>query len=109
MQQTMFAHLWRYWIRGSLGMDRSTGASRKNLDTISDNAANAGFVLGREHHTVDAFDLRRVGAIVTKDGQVEETGLGAGVLNDPIESVVWLARVWQSMAADKGRACHSVR
>ena len=24
--------------------------------------------------------------------EVEETGLGAGVLNDPVESVVWLAR-----------------
>ena len=37
-------------------------------------------------------DLRWVGAIVARDGAVEETGLGAGVLNDPVESVVWLAR-----------------
>ena len=73
-------------------MDKSTGASRKIFDTISDNAANAGFVLGHAHHQVDAFDLRRVGAIVARDGEVEETGLGAGVLNDPVESVVWLAR-----------------
>ena len=73
-------------------VDRKTGAIRKIFDTISDNAANAGFVLGNEHHQVDTFDLRRVGAIVTRDGEVEETGLGAGVLNDPVESVVWLAR-----------------
>ena len=73
-------------------VDRSTGASRKIYDTISDNAANAGFVLGKERHKVDEFDLRHVGAIVYRDGQVEETGLGAGVLNDPVESVVWLAK-----------------
>ncbi|MEO0381217.1 MAG: 2-oxo-hepta-3-ene-1,7-dioic acid hydratase, partial [Pseudomonadota bacterium] len=37
-------------------------------------------------------NLRWVGAIVSVNGVVEETGLGAGVLNDPVESVVWLAR-----------------
>ena len=72
--------------------DKRTGASRKIFDTISDNAANAGFVLGLERHEIDAFDLRRVGAVVFRNSQVEETGLGAGVLNDPVASVVWLAR-----------------
>lgn len=72
--------------------DPATGSARNVLDTISDNAANAGLVLGRERHALDAFDLRWVGAIVRRDGAVEETGLGAGVLDDPVESVVWLAR-----------------
>ncbi|MBM1634584.1 2-oxo-hepta-3-ene-1,7-dioic acid hydratase [Sulfitobacter mediterraneus] len=72
--------------------DPETGQSRKIFDTISDNAANAGVVLGAERHAVDAFDLRWVGAITSRNGEVEETGLGAGVLNDPVESVVWLAR-----------------
>lgn len=72
--------------------DPETGQTRKIFDTISDNAANAGVVLGAERHAVEAFDLRWVGAIVTRNGEVEETGLGAGVLNDPVESVVWLAR-----------------
>ncbi|MDG1431053.1 MAG: 2-oxo-hepta-3-ene-1,7-dioic acid hydratase, partial [Paracoccaceae bacterium] len=27
-----------------------------------------------------------------RNGEVEETGLGAGVLNDPVESVLWLAQ-----------------
>jgi 2-oxo-hept-3-ene-1,7-dioate hydratase len=70
--------------------DKATGETRKIFDTISDNAANAGFVLSEKHHAPDAFDLRRVGVIVTRNGQVEETGLGAGVLNDPIQSVIWL-------------------
>ncbi len=73
-------------------VDAETGEARKIYDTISDNAANAGVVLGAERHAPEAVDLRWVGAIVSRDGEVEETGLGAGVLNDPVESVVWLAR-----------------
>ena len=72
--------------------DAETGAVRKVYDTISDNAANAGVVLGPQKHAIDDFDLRWVGAITSRNGEVEETGLGAGVLNDPVESVVWLAR-----------------
>ena len=71
--------------------DPETGATRKVHDTISDNAANAGVVLGTARHPAD-IDLRWIGAIVSRNGEVEETGLGAGVLNDPVESVVWLAR-----------------
>lgn len=72
--------------------DAATEKPRTIFDTISDNAANAGVVLGDQRHGIGAFDLRWVGAIVTRNGTVEETGLGAGVLNDPVESVVWLAR-----------------
>ncbi|MBL4811594.1 MAG: 2-oxo-hepta-3-ene-1,7-dioic acid hydratase [Rhodobacteraceae bacterium] len=73
-------------------VDRATGQGRSVIDTIADNAANAGIVLGAQRHRVDTFDLRWVGAIVRRNGGVEETGLGAGVLDDPVESVVWLAR-----------------
>ncbi|MEL7114911.1 MAG: 2-oxo-hepta-3-ene-1,7-dioic acid hydratase [Pseudomonadota bacterium] len=66
-----------------------TGAIRKIVDTIADNAANAGIVMG-EAHPADA-DLRWVGAIVSRDGAVEETGLGAGVLDDPALAVAWLS------------------
>jgi len=72
--------------------DAETGQARKVFDTIADNAANAGLVLGAEKHDPHACDLRWTGAIVTRNDVVEETGLGAGVLNDPVESVVWLAR-----------------
>ncbi len=79
--------------------DPDTGATRKVYDTISDNAANAGVVLGDTRHPAD-IDLRWIGAIVSRNSEVEETGLGAGVLNDPVESVVWLAR----RMADYGQA-----
>ena len=75
-----------------LRKDPATGKARIITDTISDNAANAGVVLGAEKHAIDVHDLRWVGAITARNGEVEETGLGAGVLNDPVESVVWLAR-----------------
>ena len=67
------------------------GRTRTVLDTISDNAANAGVILGQQRHKVDAFDLRWIGAIVTRNGEVEETGLGAGILGDPLLSMAWLA------------------
>jgi 2-oxo-hept-3-ene-1,7-dioate hydratase len=73
-------------------LDPETGKARTVFDTISDNAANAGIVLGTERHAIDEFDLRWVGALTFRNGEIEETGLGAGVLNDPVESVVWLAR-----------------
>ena len=73
-------------------VDAATQKTRTVYDTISDNAANAGVVLGPQRHDIAAFDLRWVGAITSRNGAVEETGLGAGVLNDPIESVVWLAQ-----------------
>ena len=75
-----------------LRVDPETGKTRSVFDTISDNAANAGIVLGPQKHAVDAFDLRWVGAITSRNGEVEETGLGAGVLNDPVQSVMWLAQ-----------------
>ena len=75
-----------------LRADPDTGETRKVYDTISDNAANAGIVLGEKKHAFSDFDLRWVGAICSRNGEVEETGLGAGVLNDPVTSMVWLAR-----------------
>jgi len=70
--------------------DPHSGALRRVTDTISDNAANAGLVLGAARHAVGAHDLRRVGVIVKRDGVVEETGLGAGVLDDPVTGILWL-------------------
>jgi 2-oxo-hept-3-ene-1,7-dioate hydratase len=74
-----------------LRVDPITKKARTVFDTISDNAANAGIVLGSQRHKPEAFDLRWVGAIVKRDGEVEETGLGAGVLNDPMLGIAWLA------------------
>jgi 2-oxo-hept-3-ene-1,7-dioate hydratase len=71
-------------------VDPETRATRKVVDTIADNAANAGIVLGGRPFRPDAFDMRWVGAICAKNGAVEETGLAAGVLNHPASGIAWL-------------------
>src|SRR5205814_5966868 len=71
--------------------DRDTRAMRKVTDTISDFAANAGIVLGGRPVRPTEIDLRWVGALLYKNGVIEETGLAAGVLNHPGTGVAWLA------------------
>ena len=72
--------------------DPQTGKLRTVYDTISDNAADGGFVLGDAVTDFSGLDMRWLGAIVSRDGEVEETGLSAGVLNNPLMSVAWLAQ-----------------
>ena len=71
--------------------DRETKAMRKVYDTISDFAANAGIVTGGRPVRPTEVDLRWVGALLHKNGVIEETGLAAGVLNHPATGVAWLA------------------
>jgi len=72
-------------------VDPVTKSTRKIFDTIADNAANAGIVLGGRPLRPHDADMRWIGAIVSRNGVVEETGLGAGVLNHPATGVAWLA------------------
>ena len=71
--------------------DRDSKAPRKVFDTIADFAANAGVVPGEKTAAPATLDLRWVGAILYKNGVVEETGLAAGVLDHPATGVAWLA------------------
>jgi 2-oxo-hept-3-ene-1,7-dioate hydratase len=71
--------------------DRETRAPRKVVDTISDFAANAGVVIGGRRVGPNEVDLRWVGALLHKNGTIEETGLAAGVLGHPASGVAWLA------------------
>jgi 2-oxo-hept-3-ene-1,7-dioate hydratase len=74
-----------------LRADPETKKARTIVDTIADNAANAGIVLGGQAIRPESADLRWMGAIVTRNDVVEETGLGAGVLDNPALGVAWLA------------------
>ena len=71
--------------------DRHTRAMRKVQDTISDNAANAGIVIGAGRADARTIDRAWVGAILRQNGAVEETGLAAGVQGDPAIGIAWLA------------------
>ncbi|MFK0164430.1 2-oxo-hept-4-ene-1,7-dioate hydratase [Rhizobium sp. NPDC090279] len=74
-----------------LRVDPDTKKARTIVDTISDNAANAGIVTGGRAVKPDQIDMRWMGAIVSRNAEVEETGLGAGVLNQPARGIAWLA------------------
>ena len=71
--------------------DRHTKVMRKVFDTISDNAANAGIVVGAKRVSPSNLDLPWCGAILRQNGVVEETGLAAGVQGHPAIGVAWLA------------------
>lgn len=72
-------------------IDREGRGTRTVIDTISDNAANAGIVMGGRPMRPDAIDLRWVSAILHRNGEIEETGVGAAVLNHPANGPAWLA------------------
>ncbi|MBL8492094.1 MAG: 2-oxo-hepta-3-ene-1,7-dioic acid hydratase [Rhodocyclaceae bacterium] len=73
-------------------VDPETKRMRKVFDTISDNAANAGIVLGGRPVRPHDLDLRWIAGLCYKNGVIEETGVAAGVLNHPAHGIAWLAR-----------------
>ncbi|MDV6375004.1 2-oxo-hept-4-ene-1,7-dioate hydratase [Deinococcus arenicola] len=69
----------------------TTGKPRRVFDTISDNAANAGIIVGGNAVRPDAIDLRWAAALCIRNGVIEETGVAAGVLGHPAQGIAWLA------------------
>ncbi len=72
--------------------DPESGYTRTILDTISDNAANAGIILGGRPIRPTEMDLRWAGAMLYLNGQIEETGLAAGVLGHPAKGISWVCK-----------------
>jgi 2-oxo-hept-3-ene-1,7-dioate hydratase len=64
---------------------------RKIFDTVSDNGAGAGIVVGGRPVGPLEVDLRWVGGIMYRNAEIEETGVAAGVLGHPALGVAWLA------------------
>ncbi|RQO73644.1 2-oxo-hepta-3-ene-1,7-dioic acid hydratase [Aquitalea sp. FJL05] len=75
----------------SQSIDPASGRPRKVFDTISDNAANAGVVMGGRPIKPSELDLRWVSALMYRNGVIEESGVAAAVLNHPANGVAWLA------------------
>src|SRR3972149_6917904 len=65
---------------------------RKIFDTVADNAAAAGIVIGGRPVGPMVVDLRWVGGLLYRSGEIEETGVAAGVLGHPAMGVAWLAK-----------------
>lgn len=73
-------------------IDPDSKRPRKVVDTISDNAANLGIIMGGRPIKPLALDLRWVAALLYRNGVIEETGVAAGVLNHPANGIAWLTK-----------------
>jgi 2-keto-4-pentenoate hydratase len=60
-------------------------------DTIADNASSARVVLGGRAAGVTDVDLRLLGVLGWKNGELVETGASGAVLGNPATAVAWLA------------------
>lgn len=66
------------------------GAHRPE-DFVADNAFSAIAVVAGTPTPVDGLDLRLLGMVLSKNGEIVATGAGAQVLGHPAQSVAWLA------------------
>lgn len=84
----------------SFRVDPSNSYRRTVKDTISDNAANAGIILGKVQMAPDAIELRWVPVLLSRNETIEETGVAAGVLGHPAMGVAWLAKKYYNLGKD---------
>jgi 2-keto-4-pentenoate hydratase len=60
-------------------------------DTVADNASSGLVVLGGRRSAVEGTDLRTLGAVLRRNGEIAETGAAGAVLGNPATAVAWLA------------------
>jgi 2-keto-4-pentenoate hydratase len=63
----------------------------KLVDTVADNASSGLIVMGGSLRKVVDLDLRLIGVVVTRRGELLDTGAGAAALGNPARCVAWLA------------------
>ena len=72
-------------------IDTRVDEPRKIYDTIADNGAGAGIVLGGRPIRPHDADLRMIPGILYRNTEIEETGLSCGVMGHPANGIAWLA------------------
>jgi 2-keto-4-pentenoate hydratase len=60
-------------------------------DTIADNASSAAVVLGGRLIRPSDVDLRLIGVVISRNGEIIDTGASGAVLGNPATAVAWLA------------------
>src|SRR6516225_5664000 len=87
--------------------DPEIGKPRTIVDSIADNAGNAGLVIGGRPFKPHEADLRWVAALCLRNGQIEESGVAAAVLGHPANGIAWLANklAAHDVALDRGISC----
>jgi 2-keto-4-pentenoate hydratase len=61
------------------------------VDSIADAAACGLIVLGGNPARLEDIDVRRIGASLSVNGEIEQSGVARAVLGNPINAVAWLA------------------
>lgn len=72
-------------------IDARVDEPRQIYDTISDNGAAAGLVLGGRPLRPFDYDLRMIPGVLYRNTDIEETGVACGVMGHPANGVAWLA------------------
>lgn len=71
----------------------------KLVDTVADNASSGLLVIGGRMRKVEDLDLRLLGVVVSRHGEVIDTGAGAAAMGNPARCVAWLANKLGSLGA----------
>ena len=68
-------------------------------DTVADLASNGAVAISSRVVSLDGVDPRLIGMVLTRQGDLVDTGAGAAALGDPVRVVAWLANTLGSMGA----------
>ncbi|MDI5930115.1 2-oxo-hept-4-ene-1,7-dioate hydratase [Rhizobium leguminosarum] len=73
-------------------IDYRTEVPRAITDTIADNAAFGAIVVGGRVIRPMDVDIRWIGATLSKNGIIEESGVSAAVMGHPAAGIAWLVK-----------------
>lgn len=65
----------------------------KLADTVADLASNGALAVAEQVVPITDLDPRLIGMVLTRNGELVDTGAGAAALGDPVAVVAWLANV----------------
>ncbi len=71
----------------------------KLADTVADLASNGAVAVSSRLAPLDGVDPRLIGMVLTRQGELIDTGAGAAALGDPVRVVAWLANTLGEMGA----------
>jgi len=71
---------------------RFTGYKFTLADVAADNSSAGKYLIGATLTPPEAIDLRRIGCVFSKNGELVGTAAGAATLDDPAAAVAWAVR-----------------
>jgi len=69
----------------------------KLADTVADLASNGAVAVSSRLVPLEGLDPRLIGMVLTRRGELVDTGAGAAALGDPVKVVAWLANTLGEM------------